>query len=182
MYGLVNKAIEQMVCLHHGEGAWERIKTRAGVDADLFLSNEQYPDDVTYRLVGAASEELRVPADAVLKSFGEHWIRYTAQEGYGAMIRSAGRSLPEFLTNLPNFHTRVNMIFPNLQPPKFRVTDLTDRSLDLHYLTHRPGLAPFVVGLLEGLGALFETPVTVRQTASRDQGAEWDVFRVTWQS
>ena len=61
MYGLVNKAVEEMVCMHHGEPAWERIKAQAGIDVDVFMSNEGYPDDVTYRLVGAASAVLGVP-------------------------------------------------------------------------------------------------------------------------
>jgi hypothetical protein len=95
-------------------------------------------------------------------------------------MHAAGKSLPEFLGNLPNFHSRVAMIFPNLQPPKFRCTDVTERSLRLHYHTHRPGLAWFVVGLLKGLGKMYATPVTVRIAESRETGAEHDVFDVAW--
>ena len=32
MYGLVNKAIEQMVCRDHGEAVWQAIKQEAGVE------------------------------------------------------------------------------------------------------------------------------------------------------
>ena len=181
MYGLVNKAIEQMVCRHHGEAAWEEIKTRAGVEVEVFLSNENYPDDMTYRLVGAASEVLKAPAEDVLKAFGEHWITYTAQEGYGGLMKGAGKSLPEFFANLPSFHTRVTMIFPNLQPPKVRCTDVTDRSMRMHYISHRAGLSAFVVGLLQGLGKMFETPVTVSQVEFREHGAECDVFLLEWE-
>jgi hypothetical protein len=75
----------------------------------------------------------------------------------------------------------VAMIFPKLQPPHFRCTDITDRSLQLHYFSHRPGLAPFVIGLMQGLGQMFRTPVQVRRTVAKDQGADHDVFEVTWQ-
>lgn len=180
MYGLVNKAIEQLVCRNYGEAVWEEIKRRAGVDVEVFLSNESYPDDVTYRLVGAASEVLKTPADDILRAFGQHWITYTAKEGYGGMLQAAGKTLPEFFANLPTFHTRVAMIFPKLQPPKFHCTDVTERSMKLHYLTHRPGLSAFMIGLLQGLGTLFETPVTVTQLESRQQGAEHDVFLLEW--
>lgn len=180
MYGMVNQAVEEMVCMHHGAAVWERIKAQAGVDVDVFMSNESYPDDITYRLVGAASEVLAVPAETILAGFGEHWVLHTAQVGYGGLMKAAGKTLPEFLRNLPNFHSRVAMIFPNLQPPRFHCTDITEHSLRLHYISHRPGLAPFVVGLMHGLGKMFQTPTTVTQTEFKSQGADHDVFDVKW--
>jgi hypothetical protein len=181
MYGMVNKAVEEMVCLHHGEATWERIKAQAGVDVDVFMSNESYSDDITYQLVAAASEVLKLPAEQILIGFGEHWVLHTAQEGYGGLMKAAGKTLPEFLRNLPDFHSRVSMIFPKLQPPRFECSDITDRSLRLHYISHRPGLAPFVVGLMQGLGQMFQTPVTVRLVEAKATGAAHDVFEVTWQ-
>ena len=66
MYGLVNKAVEGMVCTAHGEATWLRIKAAAGVNVEGFVSNQPYPDDMTYRLVAAASEVL----DHVLWTYG----------------------------------------------------------------------------------------------------------------
>lgn len=182
MYGLVNKAVEDMVVTHYGEPMWEQIKAKAGVDVDVFMSNESYSDDITYRLVAAASETLGAPAEQILVGFGEHWVLHTAQEGYGGLMKAAGKSLPEFLKNLPNFHSRVSMIFPNLQPPRFECRDFADHSLKLHYFSHRPGLAPFVVGLMRGLGLMFKTPVTVSLVEAKAQGADHDVFTVAWDS
>lgn len=181
MYGMVNKAVEEMVCMNHGEAVWEQIKVRAGVEVEVFMSNEAYPDDLTYNLVAAASEVLQIPADQILIGFGEHWVLHTAREGYGGLMKAAGKSLPEFLLNLPNFHSRVAMIFPQLQPPRFQCSDFTPSSLKLHYFSHRQGLAPFVVGLMYGLGRMFGTPVTVRLVESRGAGADHEVFDVTWQ-
>jgi hypothetical protein len=48
MYGMVNKALEDMVVERFSEDAWERIKAEAGVDIDVFISNEGYPDEITY--------------------------------------------------------------------------------------------------------------------------------------
>ena len=52
MYGMVNKAVEDMVCMQFGEPVWEDIKSCAGVDIDVFMSNEAYPDEMTFQLVG----------------------------------------------------------------------------------------------------------------------------------
>ncbi len=181
MYGMVNKAVEDMVCKGHGEEAWERIKELAGVDVDVFITNESYPDETTYRLVAAASQLLKVPASQILEAFGEHWVLETAREGYGSLLDAGGRNLTDFLINLPNFHTRVAMIFPHLQPPRFKVTEATEHSLQLHYYTHRAGLAPFVVGLLRGLGRKFNTPLrAITVLGSREQGADHETFLVEW--
>lgn len=182
MYGMVNKAVEEMVCMHHSEAVWEQIKARAGVDVDVFMSNESYSDDITYNLVAAASEVLKLPAEQILIGFGEHWVLHTAQDAYGGLMHAAGKTLPEFLRNLPNFHSRVAMIFPKLQPPRFECTDITESSLVLHYFSHRQGLSPFVVGLMQGLGKMFKTPVTVRLMEAKSQGADHDKFEVTWKS
>ena len=65
MYGMVNKAVEDMVCMHYGEAVWEAIKAKAGVEAEVFFGNEAYPDEITYQLVAAASEVLKLSAEAV---------------------------------------------------------------------------------------------------------------------
>ncbi len=182
MYGMVNRGIEQMVVLHHGVEVWERIKREAGVDVEMFISNEAYADEMTFQLVAAASSVLGAPQDALLRAFGEHWVLRTAEEGYGGLMSAGGSSLPEFLLNLPNFHTRVVMVFPNLQPPRFACTDVGPNSLHLHYRTHRAGLTHFVVGLIQGLGKRFGTEATATVLESKAEGADHDLFLVEWKS
>ena len=180
MYGMVNRSFEAMLRARHGDAAWERIKARAGVTSLGFISNEPYPDDVTYSLVGAASETLEVPAGELLEAFGEYWVLHAAREAYPDLMMSAGSSLPEFLGNLNNLHVRVGMLFPRLKPPRFVCTDVADGSLRLHHHTQRPGLAPFVVGLVRGLGVMFGTPATVDLESPRAAGEDHDVFLVRW--
>jgi hypothetical protein len=180
MYGLVNRSIEDLIVSRYGDATWEKIRLASGVEEEIFLSNESYPDSVTYQLVGAASQVLGVPPAQVLELFGEHWVLKTAKESYGAMLDMCGRTLPEFLHNLPNFHSRVMLLFPKLKPPRFSVSEVTPTSLILHYQTHREGLAPFAIGLLKGLGQHFNTPVTVAQVEWRGPGRDRDSFRVEW--
>jgi len=180
MYGLINKAVEDLVVTSFGEDKWEAIKAKAGIDIDVFISNESYPDDITYRLVDAAVEILNIPADTVLAAFGEHWVLRIAVPSYGALMKSGGRTFREFLVNLPNFHTRIAMIYPRLEPPRFACSNITDDSLHLHYMTHRPGLTSFVSGILQGLAKLYETSCSATIIARKDAGADNDVFEVRW--
>jgi hypothetical protein len=183
MYGLVNKALQDLVCSRFGEDSWETVKRNAGVDIDVFISMEAYPDDVTYKLVRAASEVVGLSAEEALRAFGEYWVSYTAQEGYGELLKLAGDTLPAFLQNLDNLHTRVGLMFPRLKPPSFWCTDIREDFLRLHYrpgLDSRAGLGPFVVGAVKALAIRFKTEIEINQTAHRSQGADHDEFSITF--
>lgn len=180
MYGLVNNSIASLVCKQFGENVWERVQQRAGLELELFVSNQSYPDEHTYQLVGAACEELGLEAADFLKRLGEHWVLCTAAESYGDLLTAGGSSLSEFLENLPDFHTRIVMIMPALCPPRFEVSHRTEKSLRLHYHSSRTGLAPFVCGLLDGLAQRFHEDVVVTHVAKRDDGASHDEFQIEW--
>lgn len=179
MYGLVNKAIEDLVVSLAGERTWLEIVDRAGIDAATFVSLDSYPDEVTFSLVSAASEVLGQPPEQILEQFGEHWVRYTGREGYGPLIKAYGTDVASFLKNLDALHARVVLIMPELKPPSFRIVeDGPDRYL-VHYYSTRSGLGPMVTGLLRGVGALFEEDLTVTRLDRREDGAAHDVFAVT---
>lgn len=180
MYGLVNKALRDMVVSQHGEAVWEDICQQAGAEVSLFVSSDPYADELTYRLVSVSSERLQCSAAEVLQRFGQHWVLHTAGEGYGQLMQGAGRTLPEFLRNLNNLHARVGLLYPHLQPPRFECTDEEDTALVLQHFTHRAGLAPFIVGLIHGLAQRFGLTVRVQQVSDRSQGADHDAFAIRW--
>jgi Haem-NO-binding len=130
--------------------------------------------------VTAASEALGLPEETILEEFGEYWTVYTAEAGYGPLLQFAGTSLFDFLQNLDNMHTRVALIFPELEPPSFWCSEITLQSLRLHYRSARPGLAPLVLGLVKGLGKRFGTPVTVTLDRSRDATRDHHQFVVRY--
>ncbi|MBX3161438.1 MAG: heme NO-binding domain-containing protein [Deltaproteobacteria bacterium] len=175
MYGLVNKAVVDLVCSKFGQETWNKIKQKAEVDIDLFVSMDAYPDDVTYRLVGAASEVLGLKPEQVLEAFGEYWVLYTAQEGYGPLLSAAGSNLRDFLKNLDALHARVALTMPDLRPPRFRLVDVDAQTMKLEYFSTRQGLAPMVSGLLKGLGIRFSTSIDVAHAREGDH----DEFTIT---
>jgi hypothetical protein len=180
MYGLVNQAIHDMVCASFGEKTWQAIRLQAEIDVDNFLSMEAYPDDLTHRLVKAASAVLGLSAAEIMQSFGEFWVDYTAKNGYGEIMDMEGDNLPDFLQNLDELHARVGMSFPKLQPPSFDCSEIEADSLTLYYNSSREKLAPMVLGLVKGLGTKFNTQVKVTQTQSRQEGDENDTFLIQY--
>ena len=61
MYGLVNQALEDFVRQGFGNPAWDRVRQGAGIPEDMFIAMDGYPDETTYKLVGAATEVPRDP-------------------------------------------------------------------------------------------------------------------------
>lgn len=180
MYGIVNRAIEEMVKANFGDEKWEAIRIESGIEEDYFISNEPYDDAITYKLAGAVSKEMDLSVENVLEAFGEWWILKTGKEKYGGLMDVAGADLRTFLINLPVFHNRIILIYPKLVPPEFRVTDIKEKSLHLHYHSKREGLQSFVRGLLIGLGKLYNTPVALELIQSRPEGSSHEIFKVSW--
>jgi hypothetical protein len=180
MYGIVNKAIEDLVIANFGQEKWEAIKERSGIDIDFFISSEPYDDDVTFKLAVAVSEEMNMTVGEVLIAFGEWWVIKTTSEKYTGLMQSGGNNLKEFLLNLPNFHNRVMLIYPKLTPPEFKVSDMTENSIQLHYFSQRQGLQEFVRGLVQGLGKMYDTPVTIELMQTRNEGSTHEIFKISW--
>lgn len=168
MYGLVNQGVRDLVMSQHGADAWARIRTRAQVEFDEFRSMAVYDDAVTYALVEAASLELDVPATDLLFAFGEHWILFSAEAGYGAMLEMCGDSFLRFLRGLDDMHARVGMTMSELRAPSFHLESSTDDACRLRYASERVGLAPFVTGLLSGLAKRFGIEVDISDLSTDD--------------
>jgi predicted hydrocarbon binding protein len=132
-------------------------------------------------LVKNSSKVLGADANVVLEAFGEYWVLYTVNEGYGDMMNLAGNTLPEFLNNLDMLHNRLNNIMPHLVAPQFSTRNETSNSIELEYRSQREGMQPMVVGLLKGLGKRFNLEnYTVNQVELKSENKECDVFRINW--
>lgn len=182
MYGLLNRAVRDLTIGTFDEETWRKVCARAGVDDDAFQAMEQYPDALTYDLVSALCEETGLEANQALEAFGEYWIKFTGAEGYGHLLDASGDTLPALLNNLDDLHTRLALSFTELNPPTFAVEDETERSLTLHYYSHRQGLGPVMMGLLKGLGDRFNMSLTVKREVRPEtgDGHVHEVFQVSW--
>lgn len=180
MYGIVNKAIEDLVKANFGAEKWDLILKRSGVEEDFFISNEPYDDAITYQLAGAVAAETGLSIEKVLEAFGEWWVLKTSKEKYGGLMAAGGKNLREFLINLPLFHNRIMLLYPKLTPPEFKISDVVENGLSVHYFSKRAGLQEFVRGLLQGLAKMYEVEVQIELLQSRNDGDSHEIFRVSW--
>ena len=181
MYGMVNGAIQKLIISKYGESTWARVQEQAGLNADGFLSMEQYEDSISVDMVVALSQLCEKTPAQVLEEIGEYWIEFAHNSEYGALLEMAGDTLPEVLMNLDDMHTRIGQSFSDLKPPSFWCTEVTDNSLLLHYASLRDGLSPMIIGLLKGLGTLLNVEVEVRQVTEKGEEDEFATFSVVFE-
>lgn len=167
MYGMVNQSIRGLVVDNFGEEKWELISGKADSPKD-FAALDSYDDDITYRLVGAASEVLELEPAAILQTFGRYWVEKIALAQYPSLMSKTGTSFERFIGNLDHMHSRIKATFPNYKPPSFRVKPLSEGCFLVDYYSEREGLLPFVEGLLEGVGKHFEVNVTLEHIPDDD--------------
>jgi hypothetical protein len=175
---MINEAMRRLVSETSGAGSWAAIAERADVP-ETYAVMAYYDDDVTYALVGAASEVLETPAEDLLRDFGRYWSLRVGPENYSDILGATGTDVVSVLSNLDQMHARLQSLYPELRPPSFTVADEGSDSFEVHYSSERAGLAPFVVGLLEGLGDLYGTPAEVHHVSAPSSEQRYDVFRMT---
>lgn len=180
MYGIVNKSIQELVIRQFGNETWEKVRLHSGIQEEFFLSNQGYDDQITYDLAQSVAQVAGISLSEALTAFGEFWVMHTGKEKYGSLMEGGGNTLKEFLINLPNFHSRVILFYPNLTPPEFRITDIGEDSLHLHYFSKREGLKDFVKGLIQGLAVYYQTPVTIKLLESREAGSDHETYKICW--
>ena len=180
MYGLVNKAMQELVTTTFGEEAWHSIRRQAGFEDEEFIGLKAYPDALTYELVRIGSEQLGVPAETLLEKFGEQWISYTAASGYQNVLDLGGSNMVDFLYNLNELHSKITHLMPSMRPPVFKVKNEFVTRIELLYYSERPGLQPMVTGILKGLGTRFGLMVQVKNLGPDPDFPDNILFEISW--
>jgi hypothetical protein len=180
MHGAVNQAVEDLIVSTYDERTWLKIKKASGFTEEMFLSNEPYPDQLTFDLVVATNQVTGLGVEDILLALGEHWVLETGVNKYGALLKSGGNGFEEFIMYLPKFHGRVMMLYPNIIPPEFEVEKLGKGKIMLQYHSKRDGLTMFVFGLLVGIGKMFDHPITIEIVNKKLKGSPNDSFLLNY--
>ena len=181
MYGLINMAIKQLVIENHGETGWIQVKEKAAVTQNYFETLNAYDDKITYNLVFAISEVTGTPVEELLRVFGSYWLSYASKAGYEPLLKMFGPSFKECLMNLNTMHGQMGAMMPGLVPPHFEIeTQIAEKEFILAYTSQREGLAPMVVGLLEGLGKRYNLSDLVITSLGKSANKKTDRFLVKW--
>lgn len=179
MYGIIYKAIKQYVVDSFDNNTWETIKNNSSTVIDTSLIEQPYNDQITYELAVITAKQTGKPLNEILFGFGEQVIKSTT-ENYSIFIESRGNNMKDYLINLPNFHNRIMLIYPELTPPEFRVSNIGDDCLALHYVSNMTGMLSFIKGYLTGLMKAFEETPNIEVISQEDETNKEYIFKICW--
>jgi hypothetical protein len=166
MYGLIHRAMQQMVIDSHGALAWKAIETEQGIGPAELISLSTFEDALTIRLLTAVSDMRDEPIEDTLRVFGRYWVSFVSKDSYGTILDFTGRDLATLLRNLNRMHQTVQVTMPDAVVPNFTLLEESADGLLVEYRSARSGMQPMVLGLLEGLVAKFALTAQVEQISA----------------
>jgi len=167
MKGIVFNLLEQIVAAEHGDETWEQLLDASGLDG-AYTSLGSYPDEDLYKLVGAASEALDVPADDVIRWFGRSAMPLFAKR-YPQLFseHKAARSFVLTLNDI--IHPEVRKLYPGAIVPEFGFDTSDPEGVGMDYYSPRK-LCAFAEGLLLGAGDHYGETVAIEQPKCMNRG------------
>lgn len=117
MYGLVNRFLKDKIVDFYGQDIWGKTEARINEDINFFVGMEQYPDDITYQIVGAICEVINVPIAEFMETAGNEWVPYTASSDFGTYYAMADDLFGFLKNSIPSIRP-CEQVSPNcVRPP-----------------------------------------------------------------
>jgi len=170
MYGMIHRALRELVIEQRGSAAWEMIVVDAGVEPLHMISAVVHDDSITMQIMDSAARALDLDMAEGLEAFGKSWISFVAKGSYGAFLDFLGDDLFSFVGNLDRMHHSITIAMPSARMPSFSVIEAGSGFMTLLYRSDREGLEPFVCGLFKGLFDRFGLTGAVRCMGERSEG------------
>lgn len=118
-----------------------------------------YDDSEMYAMVAVLSKKIDVPEPELLMAFGNHLFgRF--EEMFPHFVNPATDAF-DLLSSVDDFiHVEVHKLYPDAQLPKISCEPINDRTLIVHYKSHRP-MGDLAEGLIRGAIAHFDDEITI---------------------
>lgn len=169
MKGIVFNLLEEVVTQHHGADVWDALLDAAGLEGS-FTSLGNYPDEDLFKLVGAASAALKLPANDIVRWFGVQAMPLFVQKYPG--LFSPHKSARSFILALNSIiHPEVKKLYPGADVPDFDFDTSSAEVLKMGYRSRRK-LCAFAEGLAEGAARHFGESVQINHAQCMHRGAE----------
>jgi hypothetical protein len=168
MKGVVFNLLERVVTEKYGEEAWDSLLEATGQEG-AYTAVGSYDDKDFLSLVGAASSELGIPVDDLVRWFGRSSIPLLREKYPAFFDHDSTRSF--ILTLNDVIHPEVRKLFPGADVPDFDFETPGDGQVILGYRSARK-LCSFAEGLIEGAAEFFGEHVTMEQPQCMKRGDE----------
>ncbi|MDR2632900.1 MAG: heme NO-binding domain-containing protein [Treponema sp.] len=162
MKGTIVLCIADLVKKGGGEEKWREILKRSGLPEDLLLTSIADVDDtIIQEVLKNIGTVLQLSPQQISEAFGDYWVNDYAPKYYKAYYYGIN-SAKALIMGVDAIHEQVTKIIPNAHPPRFDVEEIDEKTLKVHYKSHRK-MIDFYIGLVKGVGKFFKTPLQVKK-------------------
>lgn len=166
----------------------ELVETKFGADvADDILDAAELASDGAYTAVGtydhaemialvsALSEEVSLPAEALLHAFADHLMGVFARE-HPTFFTEAGDALSFIESVDRHIHVEVRKLYPDAELPRFSCARSHEDEMEVEYRSSRP-FAELALGLMRAAGTHFGEPLNIERSDASDGAVVFKVQR-----
>ena len=160
MKGTIVKCLEDLVVGNFGKDTWHKALEDAGLPkTTIFLPMADVDDSKALEVVGALCKNLNMSLEQAADAFGDYWVNVYSQKIYPHFY-AKNKTARDFLLDMDNVHLETTRTMQDAKPPRFDYEWKDDKTLIMHYKSHR-GLIDFVVGLAKGVGKCYNEDLQV---------------------
>ncbi|WP_181880967.1 heme NO-binding domain-containing protein [Crenobacter cavernae] len=125
-----------------------------------------YPHEEIVRLVAALARLTGEPAEGLVQAFGRHLLKVFST-AHPAFFASKVNAFDLLACVDAEIHREVRKLYPDSQLPTIEVIGRDAQSITLQYRSPR-SMEALALGLIEGTGLHYGTPLTITQSKARD--------------
>jgi hypothetical protein len=160
MKGVIVTCLESLVKEQFSQQSWEDILKEADVEKHtLFNMTSNIDGKAVLEIIHATCKVLNLTLNEAADAFGDYWVNVYAPKVYSMYFRKA-HSAKEMLLNMDKLHETVTSSIADAHPPRFDYEWKDEKTLIMHYKSHR-GLIDFFVGLIKGVGKYYNEELKV---------------------
>jgi hypothetical protein len=168
MHGIMFKTLKDHIVAHDGPDAWERARADAGLDDQVYLAVDSYPDDDLTALVDAYASATDQEGDDVLTAYGNS-AAGPLIETYGNSIVHDTDSALDVVANVEGLiHDVLRSRSEAMMPPELSCSR-DGETVHIDYRSHRR-LCAVAKGLVTGTGEYLDDPLRVEERSCMHDG------------
>ena len=165
MKGTIVKCLEELVVTQFGRDKWEQSLKDIGLSTSTIIWPMSDIDDAqVLGLIKAVCKNLDITLVQAADAFGDYWVNTYSQKMY-PLYYKRNATARDFLLDMDNVHVQMTRTMEKAKPPRFDYERKDDRTLIMHYKSHR-GLIDFMVGLARGVGRYYKEDIQVTKLGS----------------
>jgi len=166
MRGTIHICLQEAIIQKYGEEKWDTALLESGFPRQhKFYSVDDIDEKQTIQLFVKLTQVLGITLKELFDVFGEHWACVYAPREY-QIFYLGSKNTKDFLEKIDNIHQVVTNSFKNAYPPRFSVTWLNDKTLEVNYTSSR-NLLELALSITKGLAKYFDENIRIEKLSEK---------------